>query len=95
MLSIQFLRSFLIISFISVNVSSARSQVPKTVVLEELTLEELQNGYPSVTLPMGFVEHLPVGISFFGTAWSEPLLIEIACGFENATKARRAPELLD
>jgi len=52
-------------------------------------------GYPSITVPMGFVEHLPVGISFFGAAWSEPLLIEIACGFENATKARRAPELLD
>ncbi|MCK7532930.1 MAG: amidase family protein [Marinilabiliales bacterium] len=35
-------------------------------------------GYPNITVPMGLVEGLPVGISFFGRAWSEPLLLEIA-----------------
>lgn len=49
------------------------------------------SGYPNITVPMGFVEGLPVGISFFGKAWSEPKLIEIAYGFEQATKHRKAP----
>jgi len=40
------------------------------------------------------VHGLPVGISFFGTAWSEPTLLRIAYGFEQATKARRAPRML-
>ena len=53
-----------------------------------------QAGYPSITVPMGFVEELPVGISFFGRAWSEPMLIEIAYGYENGTKFRRAPKFL-
>jgi amidase len=51
-------------------------------------------GYPNVTLPMGFVGALPVNISFFGTAWSEPLLIEIAYAYEQATMHRKAPEFL-
>jgi amidase len=51
-------------------------------------------GYPSITVPMGFIDHLPVGISFFGGAWSEPLLIEIAYSFEQGTKVRKAPEFL-
>ncbi len=51
-------------------------------------------GYPNITVPMGFVDNLPVGISFFGTAWSEPVLIEIAYSYEQATKHRRAPEYL-
>lgn len=51
-------------------------------------------GYPNITIPMGFIEQLPVGISFFGKAWSEPTLIEIAYGFESATHARRAPQFL-
>jgi amidase len=50
------------------------------------------SGYPNVTVPMGFVEGLPVGISFFGKAWSEPKLLEIAYAFEQATKHRVAPE---
>jgi len=48
-------------------------------------------GYPSVTVPAGFVFGLPVGISFFGRAWSEGTLIRIAYAFELATRNRRAP----
>jgi amidase len=51
-------------------------------------------GYPSITVPMGFVRGLPVGISFFGRAWSEPVLIEIAYSYEQATKHRRAPRFI-
>lgn len=50
-------------------------------------------GYPNVTVPMGYIDSLPVGVSFFGRAWSEPELIEIAYAFEQATKVRRAPKL--
>jgi amidase len=53
-----------------------------------------QAGYPSITVPMGFVDTLPVGISFFGRAWSEPLLLEIAYAYENGTKHRKAPKFL-
>jgi amidase len=49
-------------------------------------------GYPSITVPMGFIDELPVGVSFIGKAWSEPKLIEIAYGFEQGTKVRKAPE---
>jgi amidase len=48
-------------------------------------------GYPSITVPAGFVGGLPVGISFFGRAWSEPTLLRLAYGFEQATHARRPP----
>lgn len=51
-------------------------------------------GYPSITVPMGFVDDLPVGVSFFGRAWSEPLLLEIAYAYEQGTKHRRAPKFL-
>ncbi len=51
-------------------------------------------GYPHVTVPAGYVFGLPVGISFFGRAWSEPTLIKFAYSFEQATKARRAPQFL-
>ena len=50
------------------------------------------SGYPAITLPMGFIDDLPVGITFFGRAWSEPLLIEIAYSFEQGTKHRKAPK---
>ena len=49
-------------------------------------------GYPHITVPAGYVFGMPVGISFFGRAWSEPTLIKFAYAFEQATKARRAPE---
>lgn len=48
-------------------------------------------GYPHITVPAGFVHGLPVGISFFGAAWSEPMLLQIAYAFEQASKARRPP----
>jgi amidase len=51
-------------------------------------------GYPHITVPAGYVFGLPVGISFFGRAWSEPALIKFAYAFEQATKARRAPQFL-
>jgi amidase len=50
--------------------------------------------YPSVSVPMGYVFGLPVGISFFGRAWSEPTLINLAYGFEQATNVRKAPKFL-
>ena len=50
--------------------------------------------YPSVSVPAGYVFGLPVGISFFGRAWSEPTLIALAYAFEQATKVRKAPKFL-
>ena len=49
-------------------------------------------GYPNMNVPAGFILGMPVGISFFGRAWSEPTLIRIAYAFEQAAKARKAPE---
>jgi len=49
-------------------------------------------GYPHVTVPAGYVFGLPVGLSFFGGAWSEPTLIKFAHAFEQATRARRPPK---
>ena len=48
-------------------------------------------GYPIVTVPAGFVHGLPVGISFFGRAWSEGKLIRLAYAFEQATQVRQPP----
>jgi amidase len=52
------------------------------------------SGYPSITVPMGFADVLPVGVSFFSTAWQEATLIEIAYGYEQATKHRKAPKFI-
>ncbi len=51
-------------------------------------------GYPSITVPMGLVHSLPVGLSFFGRAWSEPTLLRLAFAFEQATHHRQPPRLL-
>ncbi len=51
-------------------------------------------GYPHITVPAGFVFGLPIGISFFGRAWSESVLLKIAYGFEQASKARKKPGFL-
>jgi amidase len=51
-------------------------------------------GYPSITVPAGFVHGLPVGMLFFGRKWSEPELIGVAYAFEQATHARRNPGFL-
>ncbi len=51
-------------------------------------------GYPHITVPAGFAYGLPVGMSIFGRAWSEPKLISIAYSFEQATKHRKAPRFL-
>ena len=48
-------------------------------------------GYPNVTVPAGAVHGLPVGLSFFGRAWSEPILVRIAYAFEQTVQARRPP----
>jgi len=48
------------------------------------------SGYPHITVPAGFHFGLPIGISFYGRAWSEPVLIKLAYAFEQATKVRKA-----
>lgn len=51
-------------------------------------------GYPSVTVPAGNVHGLPVGVTFFAGKWTDPMLIGIAYGFEQATQARIRPHFL-
>jgi amidase len=46
-------------------------------------------------VPAGFVEELPVGVAFFGRAWSEPVLLQVGFSFEQATRQRRAPRFLE
>jgi amidase len=51
-------------------------------------------GYPNINVPAGFVFGLPVGLSFFGRAWSESTLIKLAFAYEQATKFRKPPQFL-
>ena len=51
-------------------------------------------GYPNINVPMGEIDGLPVGISIFGRAWSEPILLEIAYNFEQGTRHRFTPTYL-
>jgi amidase len=51
-------------------------------------------GYPNINVTAGFISALPVGISFFGRAWSEPTLIRLAFAFEQTVKARQSPRFL-
>ena len=53
------------------------------------------SGYPNISVPAGYVKGLPVGISFFGRAWSEPTLIRLAYAYEQATRYRKAPGFLE
>lgn len=53
------------------------------------------SGYPNICVPMGYVHGLPVGISFFGKAWSEPTLLRMAYAYEQATHHRKSPGFIN
>jgi amidase len=53
------------------------------------------SGYPNISVPAGYLNGLPVGISFFGRAWSEGTLIKLVYAYEQATKHRKAPGFTD
>ena len=50
------------------------------------------SGYPAITVTMGFIDKLPVGITFFGKEWDEPVLLGIAYSYEQGTKHRKSPK---
>ncbi len=60
-----------------------------------LTQPAAMSGYPHISVPMGMVFALPVGLSIFGAAWSEQKLIQMAYAYEQATQHRQAPNFID
>ncbi len=52
------------------------------------------SGYPSITVPAGFIHELPIGISFFGKAWSEPVLLKLAYSYEQLSLNRKKPTFI-
>jgi len=72
-----------LIDLVNGDSSAANAEAPSTITSVA--------GYPHVTVPAGYFRGLPVGVSFFGRAWSEPTLIKIAYAYEQATKHRRPP----
>jgi amidase len=72
-----------LIDLVNGDSSFANSSAPSTVTSVA--------GYPHITVPAGDERGLPVGISFFGRAWSEPTLIKLAYAYEQATKHRKTP----
>ena len=54
-----------------------------------------RSGYPIISVPMGVIDGMPVGVSIFGRAWSEPVLLEIAYAYEQETQHRLIPEFRD
>jgi amidase len=52
------------------------------------------SGYPAITVPAGYSFGLPVGVTFIGRDWAEPVLLRLASGFEAATRVRRPPRFL-
>jgi amidase len=51
-------------------------------------------GYPHISVPAGYIQGVPIGLSFMAGAWSEPTLIKLAYAYEQATRHRRAPRFL-
>ena len=72
-----------LIDLVNGDSSAANADAPSTVTSVA--------GYPHITVPAGYFRGLPVGVSFFGRAWSEPTLIKLAYAYEQATKHRKPP----
>lgn len=51
-------------------------------------------GYPHLTVPMGYIRSLPVGLSFIGTAWTEKTLLQLGYAYEQVSHARQAPKFI-
>jgi len=72
-----------LIDLVNGDSSGANADAPSTITSVA--------GYPHITVPAGYFRGLPVGVSFFGRAWSEATLIKLAYAYEQATKHRKPP----